>query len=59
MNKFIKRIEACKTMPELDSLRLELVQAGKENPDSFRTLQDAFVKKKNQLTRIPLRDRTW
>ncbi len=50
-----KRIKECKTMPELDKLRLEIVQ-DKEN---FTENQKAFIKKKNQLNKIPLKDRTW
>lgn len=59
MEQFLKRIKACSTMPELDAMRLELVKAGKEQPDNFRTLQEAFIKKKNQLNRIPLSQRSW
>lgn len=50
-----EKIESCKTMPQLDALRLEIVQNG---PNGFKKLQTAFIKKKNQLLRIPLRDRT-
>ncbi|MBU5672679.1 hypothetical protein [Paenibacillus brevis] len=59
MKELLQKIQACTTMPQLDSLRLELVQAGKESEESFRTLQQAFIKKKNQLQRVPLKDRTW
>ncbi len=59
MNQLIKKIKDCESMPQLDSMRLELVQAGKGNPDMFKALQSEFIKKKNQLERIPLRDRTW
>ncbi|MNW38922.1 hypothetical protein D3C74_160020 [compost metagenome] len=59
MHELLQKIQNCTTMPQLDSLRLELVQAGKESEESFRTLQQAFIKKKNQLQRVPLRDRTW
>lgn len=59
MNKLLEKIANCKTMPELDSMRMDLVIAGKQDPETFKTLQSAFIKKKNQLNRIPLRDRTW
>lgn len=60
MKEFINKIKACNTMPQLDELRLELVVAGKEGGQSvFKQLQDEFRKKKNQLERVPLRNRTW
>lgn len=59
MQQLIAKIKNCESIPQLDTMRLELVKAGKENPDSFGRLQSEFIKKKNQLERIPLRDRTW
>lgn len=59
MNDLLKRIQACKTMPQLDELRIVLVREGKESEETFRTLQKAFIKKKNQLQRVPLSERTW
>lgn len=59
MEELLKKIKDCNTMPELDSMRLELVKAGKMFPDSFQTMQAAFIKKKNQLNRIPLSQRSW
>ena len=59
MENLIKKIEACETMPELDELRMDCVLVGKKGKDTFVTLQQAFIKKKNQLKRIPLRDRNW
>jgi hypothetical protein len=59
MNELIKKIKSCESMPQLDELRLELVTFGKSEPSSFTKLQDEFRKKKNQLNRIPLFDRTW
>lgn len=53
----IGRIEACKTMPELDSLRTECVNTGRDDEATFRTIQSAFIKKKNQLKRVPLSKR--
>lgn len=59
MEELLNKIKACSTMPELDSMRLELVKAGKEQPENFLTLQETFIKKKNQLNRIPLSQRSW
>lgn len=59
VNALLDKIKAADTMPKLDDMRLELVQAGKQSPDDFRTLQDAFIKQKNKLQRVPLRDRAW
>jgi hypothetical protein len=59
MNELIQKIQGCTTMPQLDALRLELVSVGKEDVQTFTTLQQAFIKKKNQLKRVPLKDRTW
>lgn len=55
MKSLPQRIKECKTRPELDSLRLEIVKDEK----NFLSNQQAFIKKLNQLKRIPLRDRTW
>ena len=55
-----KRIKLCKTMPELDALRGEVVtmmhQLGKSR---YKEIQNPFRKQKNKLLRIPLRERTW
>jgi hypothetical protein len=59
MKELLKKIKNCNTMPELDALRLELVEAGHASPDNFRTMQAEFIKKKNQLARIPLSQRSW
>ncbi len=59
MNDIIKKINECKTMPELDSLRLEVVSEMKKGKDHFNKVQTAFRKKKNKLKRIPLADRDW
>lgn len=57
------RLAATKTMPELDAMRLETVAAMKEaekvEPGGFQRVQNAFIKAKNRLQRIPLKDRTW
>ena len=52
--ELIQRIKECKTMSELDVLRLEIITEGKSNVDTFQKLQREFIKKKNQLKRIPL-----
>lgn len=46
-------------MPELDLLRIECVTLGKGDKETFQTIQKEFVKKKNQLNRIPLFERNW
>ena len=55
MENLAEKIKSCKTMPELDELRIEIVK-DKEN---FIVNQKAFISKKNKLKRIPLKDRTW
>ncbi len=55
----IQQIKACNTMPELDDLRLDIVQNTKDNPELFKKVQREFIKKKNQLNRIPLFERNW
>mgnify|MGYP001563552849 CR=1 FL=1 len=56
--ELVIKIKACKSMTELDSLRLEVVKemtilgAG-----DYKELQDIFRKQKNKLLRIPRKDR--
>lgn len=56
----IGKIRNAKTMPELDALRIETVEAmmgdGKE---TFDRVQGEFRKTKNRLRRVPLSQRTW
>ena len=60
MNDIFNRINSVKTMPELDAIRPEVVQAMEEGgKDRFESVQTAFRKKKNKLQRIPLAERTW
>lgn len=59
MNELIKKIELCQKMSELDALRMECVTTGKSDAETFQTIQKAFIKKKNQLNRIPLFERNW
>jgi len=56
----LEKIKACDTMPKLDDLRKESVVAMLENNGvNFTKIQNAFIKQKNKLSRIPLKDRTW
>jgi len=56
----MEKIKECKTMPEFDSLRIEVVKAMKAaGPSGYQVIQKAFIKQKNKLKRIPLRDRNW
>lgn len=59
MKELLTKIKNCSTMPQLDEMRLELVTAGRGNVEVFKTLQSEFIKKKNQLERIPRMERTW
>jgi hypothetical protein len=55
-----EKIKNCKTMPELDDLRLEVCTCMSANRGvEFKQIQKAFIKKKNKLKRIPLKDRNW
>ena len=58
--EIVQKIREVKTMPELDALRLETVKAMKElGQEGFRSIQKEFIKAKNRLRRIPLKDRNW
>lgn len=59
MEQLISKIKKCKTMPELDALRMECVTTGKRGTETFQTIQKAFIKKKNQLKSLPLSERNW
>lgn len=59
MEQLISKMKKCKTMPELDSLRSECVTVGMSDKETFQTIQKEFVKKKNQLNRIPAFERNW
>ena len=55
----ITSIRNTKSMPELDKLRIEV--AGVmicHGEDNFKLIQSEFIKAKNRLKRIPLRERT-
>lgn len=61
MNDIFKKLKAIKTMPELDALRIETVKAMEDDGtfETFDKVQKAFIKAKNKLRRIPLKDRSW
>lgn len=64
MSDIFERLSAVKTMPELDALRKDVVAemdaaAKARGPEGFYEVQNAFIKAKNRLKRIPLRERTW
>jgi hypothetical protein len=63
MENIIQKLKAVKTMPELDALRIESVnemqKAETEKKGSYREIQVAFIKAKNRLLRVPLKERTW
>ena len=53
MSDIKQRIKECKTMKELDGLRMEIVQ----DKSNFLENQKLFIKKKNQLKRVPMSQR--
>lgn len=53
--EIIEKIKACKTIPELDALRIEIVQ----DKANFLKNQKAFIAQKNKLRKIPLMKRDW
>jgi hypothetical protein len=57
----LEKLKGVKTMPELDALRIETVEAMESDGTlkTFEKVQTAFRKAKNRLRRIPLKDRTW
>ena len=57
--EIINKLRTVKTKPELDSLRLPLVTNFMNNKEQFDRCQKEFIKAKNRLRRIPLKDRTW
>lgn len=59
--EIIQKLRQVKTMPELDELRIETVKAMSSDgtKETFRSIQIEFIKAKNRLRRIPLKDRTW
>lgn len=60
-DELIGRLKSVKTKPELDALRMEVVDAihSEGTEEAFDQLQGAFIKAVHRLRRIPLRDRTW
>lgn len=59
MTEILDKLKNVKTMTELDSLRLEIVRDYMDEKETFEVVQLAFIKAKNRLRRIPLRDRNW
>lgn len=59
--ELLQRLKEVKTMPNLDAMRLECVRVGEASGsvEVARRIQKAFIKAKNRLQRVPLRDRTW
>lgn len=56
--QIINKIRQCKTMKELDALRLEVTKAMfANNNEHFYCIQKVFKRQKNKLLHIPLRDR--
>ena len=53
MSDIKQKIKECKTMKELDGLRMEIVQ----DEINFIENQKLFIKKKNQLKRVPMSQR--
>lgn len=56
LDEILKKIKACKSMPELDSLRKQCVVVGTESHSQI-TIQIEFIKKMHKLQRIPLAER--
>lgn len=49
-----------KTMPELDAMRVRVVDAMKNaGPGGWSKVQKAFLSAKNRLRRIPISERSW
>lgn len=46
----IDKIKSCKTMRELDELRIEVIVAA-QNGEDFEAMQKAFIKKQSSLRR--------
>lgn len=48
----INKIKKCKTMRELDELRIEIIRAAENGEDlDFNALQKEFIRKQNSLKR--------
>jgi len=55
-----EKIKSCKSIPELDNLRIDVVKAMQnDGGNKFYSIQKVFIKQKNKLLRIPLSKRTW
>lgn len=59
MSDIFEKLKNVKTMPELDALRGEVFERMSVGKVEFVETQRAFIKAKNRLNRIPLKDRSW
>jgi len=61
MREIIQKLKKVKTIPELDELRLETVKCMRlgGSKEIFYLIQKEFIKAKNRLRRIPLKNRNW
>lgn len=64
MEEIISKIKQCDTIPKLDSLRIEIANAmmnvnNVNNREEIEEIRKVFIKQKNKLKRIPLKDRKW
>lgn len=56
--ELVDKIKNCKSMQELDLLRLEVTQEMiRLGASGYQELQNIFRKQKNKLLRIPIKDR--
>jgi len=55
--EILEKIKNCATLPQLDGLRIDCVRASKIGNGEI--IQKAFIKQRNKLIRIPLKDREW
>ncbi len=59
--ELLSKLASVSRMPDLDEMRIDVVRAmsadGKQ--ETFERVQKAFIKAKNRLVRIPLKERDW
>jgi hypothetical protein len=53
----LEKIKNCTTLSQLGGLRIDCVRAAKIGNGEI--IQKAFIKQRNKLARIPLKDREW
>lgn len=58
MSDLLQRLKTVSTLPKLDAMREEVARAmmGQEL-ETFSTIQTAFIRAKNRLRRVPVKDR--